>query len=88
LSSTSDIRNAAIQAATNRDARARGIRALTWGLLIDVAIAITLVLLLAFTAIEWTRTYWIGLGLSPAKTVLQSIVTYFARKLLPPLPPR
>ena len=71
-------------AATNRDARLRGIRAFTWGLMIDVAVAVTIVLLPAFTAIEWTKTYWIALGLSVAKTVLQAVVTFFARKLLPP----
>lgn len=76
--------NPAIQAATNRDARLRGTRALTWGLLIDVAIAVVIVLLPAFSAIEWTRAYWITLGLSVTKSVLQAIVTYAARKLLPP----
>lgn len=68
----------------NRDARLRSIRALTWGLLIDVAIAMVIVLLPLVSAIEWTSTYWVGLGLSVAKSVIQAIVTYFARKLLPP----
>lgn len=74
----------ALQRATNRDARVRALRSFMWGLLIDVGVAITLILLTAFTSIEWTSTYWIGLGLTLAKSVLQAIVAYFARKLLPP----
>lgn len=78
------ITNPAIERAVNRDARTRGLRSLAWGLLIDVTVAVVLVLLTAFTAIEWTETYWITLGLTLAKTVLQAIVAFFARKLLPP----
>ena len=55
-----------------------------WGLFLDIAVAVTLVLLTAFTAIEWTTLYWQALGLTLAKSILQAIVTFAARKLLPP----
>jgi hypothetical protein len=55
-----------------------------WGLLIDVSIAVVLVLSTAITTLEWTREYWIALGLSLAKSVLQAAVTYVARRVVPP----
>lgn len=66
------------------DAKLRAIRAFTWGLLLDITVAVVLILGVAFTAIEWTKEYWIGLGLSLAKSVLQAVVTYIARRVLPP----
>jgi hypothetical protein len=73
-----------LQRAINRDARVRAVRSLMAGLALDVAVAIVLVLATAFTAIEWTRAYWITLGLTLAKSVLQAIVAFFLRKLVPP----
>lgn len=72
------------QVSTNADARLRAIRAFAWGLLIDVAVAITLVMVTAVSAVEWTSAYWLALAGTLGKSVLQAVVTYFARKLLPP----
>jgi len=66
------------------DATNRSWRTLVQGLGIDVATAVVLVLVTAFTGIEWTSTYWIALGLTLGRSVLQAIVSYFARLLLPP----
>ncbi|GLI01033.1 hypothetical protein [Phytohabitans aurantiacus] len=66
------------------DARQRGTRAFFFGLFLDVAVAVVLVLSTSLTDLQWTREYWIALGLSAAKSVLQAIVTYLARKLIPP----
>jgi hypothetical protein len=71
---------------TERDARSRALRSFTWGLLIDVTVAVVLVLSTAFTNIEWTREYWVTIGLSVAKSVLQAAVAYVARRVLPPPP--
>lgn len=71
-------------AADARDARIRGVRVFLWGLLVDVSTAVVLILLTAFNNIQWTREYWITLGLMLAKSVLQAIVAYLARRLLPP----
>lgn len=69
---------------TEKDARKRALRSFAWGLGIDVSVAVVLVLATAVNVIEWTRQYWVTLGLTLAKTVIQSGVAYLARKLLPP----
>lgn len=71
---------------TNRDARQRAFRSFMWGLLIDVSVALVMLLSTAFDDIIWTGTFWATLGLLSAKTVLQSIVAYLARRLIPPKP--
>ncbi len=70
--------------AATKDAKERGWRTVAQGLAIDLAVAAVLVLGVAFTTIEWTKTYWIGLGLSLARTLLQAAVSYFMRLLVPP----
>jgi hypothetical protein len=67
-----------------RDARIRATRSFMWGMLIDVCIAVVLVLSTAISTLEWTREYWVALGLSAAKSVLQAAVTYVARRVVPP----
>lgn len=74
----------ALRRAVNRDARIRAVRSFMAGLALDVCVAVVLVLATAFTTIEWTKTYWIALGLTLAKSVLQGIVAFFLRKLVPP----
>ena len=66
------------------DARVRAFRSFAWGLLVDVSTAVVLVLATAFTDIRWTREYWTVLGLMIAKSVLQAVVAFFMRKLVPP----
>lgn len=66
------------------DARNRGFRVLMWGLGIDVATAVVLVLATAVSDLVWTPEYWVGLGLSVAKSAIVSAVAYFARLLLKP----
>lgn len=70
---------------TQRDAKNRAVRSFFWGLFIDLSTAVVLILVTAFTTIEWTREYWAALGLMLVKSLLQSAVAYFARKLFPPL---
>ncbi len=72
------------QLITKADARQRTVRTVLQGLAIDVSVAVVLVLAVAFTSIDWTRTYWIALGLSLARTVLQAGVAYAMRLLVPP----
>jgi len=62
----------------------RPLRTLVQGFFLDVATALILVLALAFTSIEWTPEYWIALGLTAAKSVLQAGVAYFMRTLVKP----
>lgn len=69
---------------TKADARERSLRSLLQGLALDVAVAVILVLATAFTSIEWTPAYWKALGLTVAKSVLQSGVSYLMRVYIKP----
>jgi hypothetical protein len=77
---------AAAPVSVKQDARIRATRSFMWGLLIDVTVAVVLVLSTALTTLVWTKEYWVALGLSLAKSVLQAAVAYVARRVLPPPP--
>lgn len=67
------------------DARNRAVRTFLQGLGLDVAVAVVVVLAsFILVDVQWTATYWLALGLALSKTVVQSIVAYFVRKLVPP----
>lgn len=76
-----DFTSAAVAAA---DARQRSVRTVLQGFAIDVSVAVVLVLAVAVTDIRWTRAYWLALGLSLARTVIQAAVAYAMRMLVPP----
>jgi vacuolar-type H+-ATPase subunit I/STV1 len=61
-----------------------GVRTVLQGLALDVGVGVTLFLLTVIGNLEWTRTYWILLGLGVAKSAIQAVVAYMARRLLPP----
>lgn len=71
-------------AEVREDAKDRSFRTLRQGLLIDVAVAVILVLSTAFTTIEWTPEYWMALGLTLARSILQAGVSYFYRLFVAP----
>lgn len=68
------------------DARNRAWRTFVQGLLVDVLLAATAGVSLALTSPDfaWTKTYWIAVGLSLAKTTLTTITAYVMRKAAPP----
>lgn len=68
-----------------KDARDRAVRTFLWGLLIDVGTAIVVILLPAFSNIEWTKVYWLTLLGLLGKSVLSAVVAYFARFLIKPV---
>lgn len=70
--------------ATQADARMRAFRVLLWGLGFDVAGAVVVVLLASVNSLQWTREYWVALGLSVAKSAIVSGVAYLGRLLLKP----
>lgn len=69
---------------THTDALDRFNRTFWQGLVLDLVIALILTLSTAFTDIAWTAAYWSALGLVAAKTLLQSAIAYFMRKLVAP----
>ncbi len=66
------------------DARNRAWRTLLQGLGYDVATAVVLVLVVTVGDLQWTRAYWLTVGLAVAKSVVVSAVSYFARLLVKP----
>lgn len=66
------------------DARNRAWRTLLQGLGIDVAVAVVAVLTPLLTNIEWTQAFWLGVAGLVGKSVVQAVVAYVARKVVPP----
>ncbi len=67
------------------DARNRAFRTFVQGFGLDVAAGAATALAVGIAGgIEWTRLYWVALGLAVAKSVVQAAVSYFARKFVPP----
>jgi hypothetical protein len=75
---------AAASARTQTDAKDRAWRTFVQGLMIDVAVGVTLVLVTAFATIEWTPAYWLALAASLGRTILQSAVAYVMRVFVAP----
>lgn len=73
---------------TAADARNRAFRTFVQGLGLDVAAAVVLSVgpSVAGADFAWTRAYWATVGLLAAKTAIQSVVSYLARKWFPPRP--
>lgn len=71
-------------ATKNEDALVRANRTFFQGLALDVAVAGTVFLVTVIGDLEWTRTYWVMLGFGLAKSVVQGVVAYLARKWITP----
>lgn len=71
-----------------QDARNRAARTFVGGLLADVLLAASGALTLTLTdpAFDWTAAYWTGVGLTLAKTVLTTAISFIGRKVAPPQP--
>lgn len=67
------------------DARRRALRTLLQGLLLDVATAVIAVLTVALTNVSWTREWWLGLGGLLVKSVSTAVMSYIARRVVPPV---
>lgn len=68
-----------------RDAAERAFRTLLQGLAVDVLAGIGVALAAGIAGgISWTEAYWVALALAVAKSAITAIVSYFARKLVPP----
>ncbi len=71
-----------------RDASQRAWRTLAQGLFLDVATGVAVAATVAISSgIEWTESYWVALGLAVAKSAVTAVVSYFARKIVPPSTP-
>ena len=61
-----------------------GVRTFLLGLGLDVAVGVTLYLTTVIGSLEWTKTYWVVLGLGVARSAILAAVAYLVRRLLPP----
>lgn len=67
------------------DASERAFRTLLQGLAVDVLAGIGVALTAAIAGgIEWTQAYWLALALAVGKSAVTAIVSYFARRFVPP----
>jgi hypothetical protein len=75
-----------VETTARRDWAAKlwGVHTVMHGLAIDVTVGVTLFLLTTIGDLEWTRVYWLALGLGVARTTVQAVIAYAARRLLPP----
>jgi hypothetical protein len=71
---------------TAADARNRAVRTLVQSLLVDVALALVLALTPVLADIKWERSYWVAVGLLAARSVITAVLSWAARKLVPPKP--
>jgi hypothetical protein len=71
-------------AVVEEDAWVRATRTFVQGIALDVAVAGTVFLVTVIGDLEWTTAYWTMLGLGLAKSVVQGVVAYLARKLIKP----
>ncbi len=70
--------------AVRADARNRALRTFAQGLALDLLAALVVVLLPAVTSIEWTSAYWLALLASLGRSLVQALVSYVARYVVPP----
>ena len=61
-----------------------GVRTFLQGLTLDVLVGVTLYLVTVIGDLEWTRVYWIALGLGVSRSAIQAVVAYLVRRLVPP----
>lgn len=81
ISSTSvlpDVANARI------DAPIRGWRTFLQGLAFDVVATGVAFMVTVIGGLEWTRTYWLMVGLGLAKSVIVGVISYLARFFIKP----
>jgi uncharacterized membrane protein YcjF (UPF0283 family) len=71
-------------AEVERDARQRAWRTFWQSFLVDVGASVVAVLLPLVSDLEWTREWWLAAGALAAKTLVMAVVSYVARRLVPP----
>jgi hypothetical protein len=75
-----------IPMSTEQDARNRAARSFIQGMLVDITVALVVAVapLILGQGFTWEARWWAAVGLLAAKSVVQSAVSYLARKLVPP----
>ncbi len=80
MTPTSDLERARIA----RDASVRAWRTFWTAISFDVAATVAAYLVTVIGDFEWTRAYWIAVGLGVAKSIITGVAAYFIRKFIRP----
>lgn len=62
------------------DAADRAWRTFKSGVGIDIAVGLALAIAPLVSDLEWTKAYWVILGTTAAKSVIQAVVSYVVRR--------
>jgi hypothetical protein len=73
-----------VPAPANIDARSRALRTFVQGLISAVLVAVGPVVAVAFGGLQWTKEYWLGVGVLVGSAVVTACVSYVMRYLKPP----
>lgn len=68
----------------NADAKNRAWRTLAQSLLVDVGAATVLAVTPLLADVQWSKGYWVAVGLLAARSAVTAVVAWVARKVLPP----
>ena len=68
------------------DAKNRALRTFAQSLLVDVLAAVVLAVTPLLGSIEFTPRYWAAIGLLAARSAITALVSWVARKVVPPQP--
>lgn len=71
-------------APTAADAKNRAFRTLVQSLLVDVGAAVVLAITPLLGGVEWSKGYWIAVGLLAARSAVTALVSWVARRVVPP----
>lgn len=66
------------------DAKNRAWRTLVQSLAVDVGAAVILAVTPLLANIEWKQSYWIAVALLAARSAVTALVSWVARKVVPP----
>ncbi len=67
-----------------QDAKNRAFRTLLQSLLVDVGAAVVLAITPLLSGVEWSKGYWIAVGLLAARSAVTALVSWVARRVVPP----
>jgi uncharacterized membrane protein YcjF (UPF0283 family) len=73
-----------VPADTATDARNRAWRTFAQSLLVDVIAAVALAVFPILSDVHWDKSYWLAVGALAARSAVTAVVSWVARKVLPP----
>jgi hypothetical protein len=72
--------------AKSSDALNRAVRTFLQGLVVTIAGSLVTALVTVSSGVQWTRAYWVGVGIAAGTSVVTGVASYIARYIAPPQP--